>query len=78
VRSGLSNSAEIGNVYRLLDRGLEWSIEKFIERNVLEHLVNAEFMRIENHAMSLIFSTVVLKDGKSRMSNARVQQWDGE
>jgi hypothetical protein len=45
----LGNEAKIGNVYSLFQGSLVRRIEYCIERNVFQHLVNPEFVRIEDH-----------------------------
>ena len=49
VRTRFRNESQIGDVDGLLQGALVRSIEKSIERNVLEDLVDSEFVGIEKH-----------------------------
>ena len=49
VSSRLGNQTEVRNVDCLFQSALIRGIKDRIERNVLQHLVHAEFVRIENH-----------------------------
>ena len=55
MRAGLGNRSQIGNIDGLRQGSLVWCVKKGIERDVLEDLVDSEFVRIEKHCMVCIF-----------------------